>query len=558
MMDAITTQVIGSLVLSLSEEMGVTLMKTAYSPNIKERTDFSTAIFDQSQQVIAQAQRVPMHLGSMLGAVDDLTRRYPVGSLRPGDMFIANDPYNGGGSHLPDLNLVAPVFFRDQLVAFVANIGHHSDIGGMVAGSESGDCKDIFQEGLRLPMVRLVNAGTINEDVLNIMLLNTRTPRDRLGDLRAQIAANRVGIRGMLEVCERYGPELLSASMEELLNYGEKRIRSAISHIPDGIYEATDYLDSDGLMERPVKICLTMTVEGDHLKLDFTGTDPQVGSSRNVPLSALKATVYTVIKSMIDPGLPANSGYYRAIEITAPKGCLVNPVVPAAVGERSTTCGVVGDVVVQCISQAMPARAMAGSGPHHQIIPSGMNPRTAEFFVDYETFAGALGARPYRDGIDAVRIHASGSSNLPIESLEINFPLRVERYELIQDSGGAGRHRGGLSIRRDYRIICDGVCTSVCGERQRVAAPGIQGGLPGRPGRFILNPSTSHEKRLPSTVSDISLKKGDLLRVETPGGGGCGDPLERDRELVLRDVMEERISPEAAKSAYGLDILRQE
>jgi N-methylhydantoinase B len=551
-LDPITTQVIGNLILSIAEEMGATLMKTAYSPNIKERGDRSTAIFDASGQVIAQAQLIPTHLGSMLGAVHEVIKRHPVEKLKAGDMFIANDPYNGGGHHLPDVNLVAPVFFRGALVGYVASIGHHSDVGGMVAGSESGICTEIYQEGLRIPPVRLVQAGEVNEDILNIILLNTRTPKDRLGDLRAQIAANRVGVRGMIQVCERYGPELVAASTDELLNYSERLIRSKIAEIPDGVYEATDFLDNDGVGDSKTKIHLTMTIAGDHIKFDFAGSDPQVRGSRNVPTASLKAVVLTVVKSMVDPALPPNSGYYRAVEISAPSGSVLNPLPPGAVGERSLTNAVVGDVLWQALSQAVPARAMAGSGPHRQIIPSGINPGSGEFFVNYETIAGALGARPYKDGIDAVRIHGSGAANLPVESLELNFPLMVERYELRQDSGGPGQFQGGLGIRRDYRVLADGIYTSVCGEREFRPAGGIQDGMAGGTGRFTLNPGTSAEKVLPSTGADILLPKGTLLRVDTPGGGGCGDPSKRDRALVVRDVAQERISEKIARTVYGL------
>jgi N-methylhydantoinase B len=551
-LDPITTQVIGNLILSIAEEMGATLMKTAYSPNIKERGDRSTAIFDASGQVIAQAQLIPTHLGSMLGAVHEVIKRHPVEKLKAGDMFIANDPYNGGGHHLPDVNLVAPVFFRDALVGYVASIGHHSDVGGMVAGSESGICTEIYQEGLRIPPVRLVQAGEVNEDILNIILLNTRTPKDRLGDLRAQIAANRVGMRGMIQVFERYGAELVIASTDELLNYSERLIRTKIAEIRDGVYEATDFLDNDGVGDSKTKIHLTMTIAGDHIKFDFTGSDPQVRGSRNVPTASLKAVVLTVVKSMVDPALPPNSGYYRAVEITAPSGSVLNPLPPAAVGERSLTNAVVGDVLWQALSQAVPARAMAGSGPHRQIIPSGINPGSGEFFVNYETIAGALGARPYKDGIDAVRIHGSGAANLPVESLELNFPLMVERYELRQDSGGPGEFQGGLGIRRDYRVLADGIYTSVCGEREFRPAGGIQDGMAGGTGRFTLNPGTPDEKVLPSTGADILLPKGTLLRVDTPGGGGCGDPSKRDRALVARDVAQERISERIARTVYGL------
>lgn len=552
MLDPITTQVISNLVSSVSEEMGATLMRTAYSPNIKDRADFSTAIFDSSGQVIAQAQRIPMHLGSMLGTVHELIRRHPVGSLKDGDMFIANDPYGGGGTHLPDYNVIAPVFHQGTLVAFVANIAHHSDVGGMVAGSESGDCRNIFQEGLRMPMVRLVNGGETVQDVLDIVVLNTRTPRDRLGDIRAQIAANRVGTRRMIEVCERYGAELLAASMAELLNYGEKRIRASIQRMPDGTYEVTDYLDNDGVTGKQVTIRLSMRVDGDQLQFDFTGTDPQVGSSRNVPLNALKATVYTLIKIMIDPGLPANSGYYRAVDVKAPAGSLLNPLPPAAVGVRTLTCGVVSDMVANAISQAAPSRGMAGSSANTQLIPSGLNPARGEFFVDYESFGGGLGARPYKDGLDVVKASVSGSSNLPVESMELNCPMLIERYELLKDSGGSGQFRGGLGARRDYRILVDGLQLTVFGERQRVPPPGLGGGYPGGFGRFVMNPGGEHERTLPSMGSGIPLQKGDLLRVETPGGGGYGDPRRRNPEAVLRDLVEGRISAQAAEAVYGV------
>jgi N-methylhydantoinase B len=553
-LDPVTTEVIGSLVMAVAEEMGATLIKTGYSPNIKERADCSTAIFDASGQVIAQAPRIPIHLGSMLGTVAEIVKRHPLHTLRPGDVIVANDPYNGGGSHLPDLNFISPVFDGDVLYAFVANLAHHSDIGGMVAGSECADCRTIFQEGLRIPPVKLVRAGVLDEDLLNLFLLNTRTPRDRLGDFRAQLAANRVGVRGLEEIRAKYGRETLLAHMAELVDYAERRIRSAIAALPDGTYVCEDMIDSDGVEGRPVRVRVALTVRGDQLDLDFAGTDPQVGSARNVPYNALAATVYCVVKCLLDPGLPSNAGYFRAITIRAPEGSLVNPRPPAAVGVRSLSCAIIGDVVAGALSQAMPERALAFSGPHAQILPSGLDPRTGEFFVDYETFAGAYGARPYKDGLDAVRIHASGASNLPVECLEHSFPLRVERYELRQDSGGAGTFRGGLSVRRDYRILADEATVALSGERQVRAAGGLHGGRPGALGRYILNPGTPDEKVLPSTIAAYPLRRGDLLVVLTPGGGGWGDPRARDLALIARDLREERISRAAAEREYGVVI----
>lgn len=550
-LDPVTTEVIGSLVMAVAEEMGATLIKTAYSPNIKERADCSTAIFDAAGQVIAQAPRIPIHLGSMLGTVEEIVKRHPLDSLRPGDVIIANDPYNGGGSHLPDINFISPVFDGDTLYAFVANLAHHSDVGGMVAGSESADCRNIYQEGIRIPPVKLVRAGVLDEDILNLMLLNTRTPRDRLGDFRAQLAANRVGVRGLEEVRAKYGRQTLLAHMAELLDYAERRIRSAIAALPDGTYVCEDVLDSDGVADRPVRIRVALTVRGDQLDFDFAGTDPQVGSARNVPLNALAATIYCVVKCLLDPSLPSNAGYFRAITIRAPEGSLVNPRPPAAVGVRALSCAIVGDCVAGALSQAMPERALAFSGPHQQILPSGIDPRTGDFFVDYETFAGSYGARPYKDGLDAVRIHASGASNLPVECLEHSFPLRVERYELRQDSGGAGTFRGGLSVRRAYRILADEVTIALSGERQKRAAAGLAGGLPGALGAYVLNPGTPDEKVLPSTIAHYPLRRGDLFVVETPAGGGWGDPRARSLDLLERDLREERISRAAAERDYG-------
>jgi N-methylhydantoinase B len=396
-------------------------------------------------QVIAQAHRIPIHLGSMLGLLEEVLRRFPLASLRPGDMFLANDPYAGGGQHLPDISVVSPAFHEGDLVAFVASLGHHSDVGGMVAGSESSDCRSIFQEGLRIPPVKIFVEGRLQEDLLAIILLNTRTPWERRGDLQAQFAANHVGLRGMQEIVGRFGAPVVLGAVEELLRYAERRIRAGLARIPDGRYTHVDYLDRDGVGDAPLEIAVATEVRGEELPLDFTGTSPQGQGSKNATQASLLATVYTVLKSLIGPDLPANSGYFRAIRVTAPPGCVVNARPPTAVASRVYVSAVIGDVIVGALSKALPHKAMAGSGPSHLVIPSGLDPRRGEFFVNYEGLAGALGARPYRDGMDAVRVHASGGSNLPVEAVENTFPLIVERYELREDSGGRrlrGRDRG--------------------------------------------------------------------------------------------------------------------
>lgn len=539
--DPIKAEVVARHLLATSEEMGVTLLRTAFSPNIKERADCSTAIFDAQGQVVALAQRVPVHLGSMVGIVETLRDRYPLDEIGPGDMFAANDPYSGGGSHLPDITVIAPVFSGGKLVAYVANIAHHADVGGMVPGSESAVCKTIFQEGIRIPLVQIMHAGMVNRDILDLILLNSRTPDERLGDMQAQFAANVTGIRGVTGLFERYGLVETAHHMAAYLDFTEKRFRAAIEQLPPGTYVDEDALDGD-TPGSTLPIRLALTVGEGRLHFDFTGSGPQLNSARNIPYRALLATIYTVAKSMLDPEVPANAGYYRTITLHAPAGTVVGPEPPAAVGARSISCGVLGDVIAGCLSQAMPGKAMARSGPHHLLVLSGTDPRTHTYFVDYETVAGGMGASARRDGMDAVRVHASGASNLPIEALEHVYPLRIERYALRDDSAGAGRYRGGLGVIRDYRILGDDVQASLSSERQYVAARGENGGHPGATGAFVVNPGQPDERRLPAATADMPLPRGSVLSIRTPAGGGFGAAEQRDPQHIERDEREGRIS----------------
>jgi N-methylhydantoinase B len=538
--DPIRAEVVARHLLATAEEMGATLMRTAFSPNIKERADCSTAIFDAAGQVVALAQRVPIHLGSMVGAVDEIRARFAAGAIAEGDMFVANDPYTGGGSHLPDINVIAPVFVGGHIVAFVANIAHHADVGGMVPGSEAAVCKSIFQEGLRIPPVRIMRAGEPNRDIIDLILLNSRTPAERNGDLRAQFAANVVGIRGVTALFERYGTEQAQATMAAYLDFTERRFRAAIARLPRGAYAAEDFLDGDHAGDR-ARIALSLTVAEDRLDFDFAGSGRQLASARNIPYRALLATVYTVAKSLLDPDVPANAGYYRTLNVRAPQCSVVGPVPPAAVGARSISCGVLGDVIAAALSQALPARALARSGPHHLVVLSGTDPRSGDYFVDYETVAGGMGARPYRDGVDGVRVHASGASNLPVEALEHAYPLRIERYALWENSGGSGTFRGGMGVIRDYRILADDVSVSLSSERQHVAAAGIEGGGNGSPGEFVYNPGEADERKLPSAAGEVAMPRNGVLRIATPGGGGYGSPRSRAAAAIEADRREGRV-----------------
>jgi N-methylhydantoinase B len=550
--DAIQAEVVARFLLATAEEMGATLMRTAFSPNIKERADCSTAIFDRAGEVIALAQRVPIHLGSMVGAVDEILKRYPEPEIRPGDMFIANDPYNGGGTHLPDINVIAPVFIGKRIAAYVANIAHHADVGGMVPGSEAAVCQSIYQEGLRIPPVRIMQAGKLNRDVFDMILINSRTPDERVGDLQAQFAANTVGMRSVTALFDRYGARETQSTIEAYLDFTEKRFRAAIERLPAGRYEAEDYLDGND-EESVAKIKLALTVRRDRLDFDFAGSAPQLACARNIPYRALLATVYTVAKAMLDPEVPANAGYYRTLKISAPPGSVVGPVPPAAIGCRSISASVLGDVIAAALSQALPQKALAGSGPHHLYVLSGTDPRTGTYFVDYETLAGGMGARANRDGVDGVRVHASGSSNLPVEALEHAYPFRVERYALWDDSAGAGRYRGGAGVLRDYRVLAEDIVVSLSSERQHVAARGSKGGAEGALGAFVLNPGTPEERKLPAAAADVRLPKGSLLRICTPAGAGFGSPRERDLAAIERDIREERVSGPAARTAYAYE-----
>jgi N-methylhydantoinase B len=539
--DPIKAEVVARFLLGTAEEMGATLQRTAFSPNIKERADCSTAVFDRQGQVVALAQRVPIHLGSMVGAVDEILRRYPESEIRPGDMFVANDPYNGGGTHLPDINVIAPVFVGKSIVAYVANIAHHADVGGMVPGSEAAVCQSIYQEGIRIPPVRIMIEGKLNRDVFDLILLNSRTPDERVGDLQAQFASNTVGMRSVLGLFERYGVADTEATVAAYLDFTERRFRAAIGQLPAGCYEAEDFLDGDS-EDTVARIKLALTVKPGRLDFDFAGSAPQLNCARNIPYRALLATVYTVAKAMLDPDVPANAGYYRTLRIAAPPGSVVGPVPPAAIGCRSISASVLGDVIAAALSQALPDKALAGSGPHHLYVLSGTNPRTGRYFVNYETLAGGMGARTDRDGVDGVRVHASGSSNLPIEALEHAYPFRVERYALQDDSAGAGQYRGGMGVVRDYRVLGDDIVVSLSSERQHVAAQGAAGGKRGGVGAFVLNPDMPEERRLPAAGADIKLPPDSVLRIVTPGGGGYGEARQRDRISIERDLREGRIT----------------
>jgi N-methylhydantoinase B len=542
--DPITLEVVGNALMAASEEVAASLIRTAYSSNIKERADCSVAVFDGQGRLIVQAEHIPIHLGSMLTIATNIAARFKPQDIHPGDVFLANDPYHGGGTHLPDITVAQPVFVGGELVAYVANIAHHSDVGGRVPGSNSGDTRHIFEEGLRLPPVKVMNEGILNQDVLGIIMLNSRLPRERLGDLKAQIASTFVGCHRIEALYEKYGKAQMAACLEEMLNYAERRIRARIKAIPEGVYRFTDYLDDDGYLKDAIPISVALTVKKDTLSLDFAGSGREATGALNVVESALKATVFYAVKALLDPTVPSNAGFQRALNITAPPKTIVNCMAPAPVSARTETCQRIVDVIFGAMAGALPDRVLAAcNSTLNGINISGVDPRSKEFYVYPETIGGGMGARPIKDGLDGVHVHVTNSSNLPIEALETEYPLRVERYELVQGSGGRGTFRGGMGIRRDIRIIGHQAELSTHADRQRFAPWGLQGGGPGARGKIVVNFGRKNERVLPSGKnSNVILKDQDVLTVITPGGGGFGPAKGRAKDAVARDIQEEVVA----------------
>jgi len=544
--DRITLEVIGSALLSIAEEMGEALIKASYSSNIKERQDCSTAIFNLAGEVVAQAEHIPMHLGSLMMIVEEILKRYPISALREGDVFIGNDPYTGGSTHLPDITVASPVFHRGEPVGFVANIAHHADGSG-------GETRTIWDEGLRIPPIRIVEGGALREDVMELLLLNFRLPRERRGDLRAQLAANRMGAERLGELLERYGAATCAAAMDELLAYGERKIRAALRAVPDGVYAFADCMDDDGRDGPPVPVQVRITVAGDRIALDWAGTGAQVEGDINVVYLALVATVYYALKALLDPTIPANGGFYRAIEVTAPEGSIVNARPPAPVAWRTQTCQRIADVIFGALAAALPERVIAATnGANSAWVFSGMDPRRGQYYVYLETIGGGSGARATKDGLDGVQVHVTNTSNLPVECLEMEYPLLVEEYALVAGSGGAGRHRGGLGLRRTIRVLAPEATFLGTIDRGRFAPWGLFGGGEGGRGALTVNAGTPAERPLRPKVAGVRLRQDDTVTIVTPGAGGYGPPAERDPGSVARDEREGKIArdrPDGTRAA---------
>ena len=549
--DIISLEITWNNLKSIADESYITLMKSAFSTNIKERHDHSTAITNSKGKLIAQAENaLPAHLASMGGLIQHVIDEYGE-NIFEGDIFIANDPHVAGGTHLPDINMAMPIFSKNQLIGFVANIVHHADVGGAAVGSMSGGLNEIYKEGLRIPLVRLYNKGKIVNDVFRLLLLNMRLSDERKGDLNAQISACRLGVKRVKELISKHDEVYLNNTFEEILKRSKIRMQAAISKIPDGDYSFTDYMDDDGLNTKNIKISVTIKKKGKKILFDFSDTDEQVEGNFNLTFNATQSSVCYSLKALLDPDLPNNSGIFDAIEIKIPKGSLLNCLSPASVALRLNTCQRVVDVVLGAFIDILPKQITgAANGANTSAVFAGINPNNGQRYVYLETLGGGMGGRYSKDGKDGVQVHLTNTSNLPVEAIEMEYPLRVEEYSFVENSGGAGKYRGGLGIRRIIRPIAHKCEFSGVGERFKYSPWGVFGGKPGKPGKFFIKHKNGKITKLSSKSSSIYTTEKDAIIMETPGAGGYGDPKKRSKENLLKDKISGKFSNSFIKKYY--------
>jgi N-methylhydantoinase B len=551
-LDPISIEIIQNALASVVDESFVALMKSAYSQNIKERRDHSTALVDTRGRLIVQAKEsLPIHLGSIMGMMTSLLSQVTLESIQPGDIFIANDPFVAGGTHLPDLNMALPIFHDGKPIAFVCNIAHHADFGGMSAGSMAGGMTEIYQEGLRVPLIKLFEAGKLQQGIYDLILLNTRVPEERRGDLFAQIASVRLGERRFQEVVERHGAQTLTLAFDEIVRRTQLRMRAAIRSLPDGVYTFTDIMDDDGCGTVDIPIAVEVRVTDDRIHVSFEGTSPQVTGNINCTATATLSAISYTLKALLDPDVPNNQGVLDVCEWSAPVGCLVNAEFPASVANRAHTAQRIIDALIGALAPALPARAVgAANGANTTAIFSGIDPSTGLRYIYFETLGGGFGGRVNKDGKDGVQVHITNTSNLPVEAIEMDYPLLVEAYGFVEDSGGAGRHRGGLGLRRVIRPLGHECVFSGSGERFRNAPWGVFGGEGGHTGRFVRVEADGSLTQLPNKPSGVHFDSSQRIMIETPGAGGYGEPATRTSEDIDTDRRSGKFSERSLKQNY--------
>lgn len=534
---AIDIEVFNNRLLSVTDEMSTSLIKSSFSTNIKERKDCSVGLFDAAGRLISQASNIPLHLGSLKGSVEAVLANFDTAEIHDGDAFVCNDPYLAGGTHTPDISIVTPIFHNNILRFYAANIGHHTDVGGPSPGSTGPSLRSIFAEGLRIPVIKLVRKTELDARLLHMISVNSRDPLERDLDLKVQIATNEIGRRSLLKLIDREGIENMLGTIDALIDYTELRLAGAITALKNGVYHGEAFMDHDGLGGDKVRIAVAVTIKNERISFDFEGSSTQARGGYNVPESALHATCYYAVKSLLDPELPPNAGMFRVIDISAPPSTIVNPDFPAATGSRSVTCQKIARAIFLAIGKALPQEQTIAPSTdmNGSLVFSGNRPDGSGRFVYLETVGGGGGARYGRDGFHAIQVHITNSSNLPAEAMELEYPLLVRQYSLGETTPGAGKWCGGAGIIRDVVATTDGVVASVRSDGILTPAPGMDGGGDGGPARIAHRDKDGHLHFSLSPISDLELEKGAGIRLETPGGAGVGALRERSVEKRADD-----------------------
>ena len=549
--DPVTLEVVRNKLNGIANEMQSTLLRSSFSTVVKEGLDASASLFTTEGETLAQALAIPIHLATLIPVVQTIIAEFPTSEMGEGDLFIMNDPYCGG-THLPDIAIVMPVLHEGRLVAFSAAMTHHQDVGGMSPGSVPPVATEIYQEGIRIPPLKLRSNGEFNDTLLKMLKLNVRLSESFMGDLSAQIAACTVGARRLGDVAARHGHNLLGAMFAELLDRSETLTRKALAEIPNGVYRYVDYLDNDGIeLDKPVRIEVAVTIDGDSLHCDFEGTGPQTKGPFNAVPSGSQAAAYFAVRALTDASIPTNGGCFRPVSLNLPEGSLVNPVEPAPVNSRTSTIKRLTSVMIGALKDALPHKVPADGSSALTVLMFGGRRNDGRRFVVGEFNAGGSGGGPRRDGIDVIETDGSNCMNLPVEALELEAPIRVHRMALRSDSGGPGQYRGGLGCIREFEFLEGEVTLTHRGERHFNAAAGSQGGFPGAQADSRIVRADGSVEVVPSKVL-TTVRAGDRLLVQTAGGGGYGVPTERDADALSQDLANGKVSEAAAIEAYGL------
>ena len=549
--DPITREIVQNALAAAADEMANVVYRTAFSTIVRDCLDYSTSLCNADGEMIAQGVTIPVHLGSVPFAMETLHKKFG-NDMRPGDIFILNDPFDGG-MHIPDIFIIKPIFWENQRVAFAVSTAHHLDLGGRLPGSSACDNVEIFQDGFRIPWLKLYDQGQPNDAIFALLRANVRVPEMTIGDLRAQISACHMGERAIHDLIRRYGSETFATIAVDLIDYTERLVRSEIAGWPDGSAMFVDYMDSDGVGGPPVKIQVTVTIEGDALTADFTGSSPQVRGALNSTISFTASVVYLCVRAALKEEIPNTAGMFRPIRVVAPEGTVMNGVMPAASSMRGVTGFRLTDTMFGALAQLLPDRIKAaGEGGNTLVIIGGQRPDDSQY-VYYELLSGTWGARPDRDGNDGLCNPANVASNIPVEEAECAYPIRIERYGLVRDSGGPGRFRGGLAIEREWTLLSGEAHLGIRSDRRDHLPWGLNGGKSATGSINVLHHADSQEV-LPVMVS-TTMKAGERIYHSQAGGGGHGDPLERLPEVVVRDVKNEKVSRDAARDQYGVVLI---